>query len=171
MINIIFFNLKNMEDSIKNYKLYKLTDTDNELLLKNYIQLEISYILKLNTTSLKDAFGTHFKGKLFEDIPNILLISEPRRIIYDNYIFDPRLNKIEYNSVKNLDNLKNYNIFMLLNYYPPKLAFNRKLNNIFLIQLRAEVTKIYIEIFHIKEISKLYNICDDIKKYIIQFLL
>ncbi len=101
------------------------------------------------------------------------MIGEPRRIIYDIYIFDPVLNNIEYTSVKKLYNLKNYNIFMLLKYdnYPPKLAIDSIYNKMFLLQLRAEVTKVYLNIFHIKEIIKLYNIYDDIKNHIIQFLL
>ena len=52
-----------------------------------------------------------------------------------------------------------------------RFTWEHKLNDIFLLQLHVEVTKIYLHIFNIKEICKICNIYDDIKNYIIKFLL
>lgn len=119
--------------------------------------------------SFKEALGTYFCGRLFEDIPPILVIGKLCKFTgFYSACSDP--DYFEYKKVKKLDNVKKYTISMLIQYANcSRFAWEHKLNDIF--TLHAEVTKIYLDIFYIKEICKICNIYNDIKNYIIKFLL
>jgi hypothetical protein len=173
-----------MSYPLEDFKLYHLTNDDRKLLDELNISLDISYVLKFSNMTFSEAITIPFTGDISKDINKdmspILLIS----IVYffhnpssafSSSVLISKGNINNYKKIMSLNNVDKYNIFMLRNpgngrehYW---FSFDWDINIVLLKQLHSEVTEIYLNIFHIQEICKIYNICDDIKKYIMLFIL
>jgi hypothetical protein len=165
-----------MSYPLEDFKLYHLTNDDRKLLDELNISLDISYVLKFSNMTFSEAITIPFTGDIYKDMSPILLINIPRRSNFYSSVTQIIYGfGNNYKKIISLNNVDEYHIFILRNKCDEckcyRIVWEYEINTVLLEQLHSEVTKVYQHIFHVQEICKIYNICDDIKKYIIKFIL
>ena len=156
-----------------NYKLYRLTSADHNIFKKLNIDIELTHVLKSTYESFEDAMKTYGYRFFNIDECSIFLISKQIKLKCNGIYATTGSIHNYYKNAMMLNNLDKYSLIALYKSDKAKncqIAWDKKFSGEILVQLHSEVTKIYQQIFHIKEICKMYNVCDDVKKYIIKFL-
>jgi hypothetical protein len=107
-------------ERIEDYKLYRLTNSDHELLQSFNINLDISYVLKLDGIPFADAIksdGGRYENT-YEATSKIILISTPCNYCCSMMSMPSKSISTYYKNVTNLNNSDKYNLIMI--YYLPK---------------------------------------------------